>query len=151
MSFDTALAGSGIVAASISGDAGSGDLRRVPDKTLEAVQKELDSGNPHVAGFAIPNVTVTVKRRRRSARRRPAATSSRTCRRRAPTTGVDKPWVALGAHYDHLGRGSHGNSLARKEEAGQIHHGADDNASGTAAVLGVAELARRSSRAGATC
>lgn len=45
--------------------------------------------------------------------------------------------VVLGAHYDHLGLGGH-HSLS-PELAGQIHNGADDNASGTAAVL---ELAR---------
>jgi hypothetical protein len=44
--------------------------------------------------------------------------------------------VVIGAHYDHLGRGGEG-SLAPRE--GEIHHGADDNASGTAGVL---ELAR---------
>ena len=43
--------------------------------------------------------------------------------------------LVLGAHYDHLGRGRHGNSLARKGEEGEIHHGADDNASGVAAIL----------------
>ena len=45
--------------------------------------------------------------------------------------------IVLGAHYDHLGRGGEG-SLAPRE--GEIHHGADDNASGTAALI---ELARR--------
>jgi hypothetical protein len=44
--------------------------------------------------------------------------------------------VIIGAHYDHLGHGGAG-SLAPKE--GEIHHGADDNASGVAGVL---ELAR---------
>lgn len=44
--------------------------------------------------------------------------------------------IIIGAHYDHLGRGGQG-SLAQKE--GEIHHGADDNASGTAGIL---ELAR---------
>ena len=44
--------------------------------------------------------------------------------------------IIIGAHYDHLGRGGEG-SLAQRE--GEIHHGADDNASGTAGVL---ELAR---------
>jgi len=48
---------------------------------------------------------------------------------------VPKPWIALGAHYDHLGHGEAGSSLATKEEAGRIHFGADDNASGDAAVL----------------
>jgi hypothetical protein len=44
--------------------------------------------------------------------------------------------VILGAHFDHLGTG-HFGSLA--PDSGRIHHGADDNASGTALVL---ELAR---------
>jgi len=42
----------------------------------------------------------------------------------------------IGAHYDHLGRGGEG-SLAPRE--GEIHHGADDNASG---VAGLIELVR---------
>jgi len=45
--------------------------------------------------------------------------------------------VIIGAHYDHLGLGER-NSLA-PSQAGKVHPGADDNASGTAAVL---ELAR---------
>ena len=44
--------------------------------------------------------------------------------------------VVVGAHYDHLGRGSQ-FSLA-PEQADEIHPGADDNASGTAAVIGLA-------------
>jgi Zn-dependent M28 family amino/carboxypeptidase len=43
--------------------------------------------------------------------------------------------VLLGAHYDHLGRGRGGDSLARSDEQGEIHNGADDNASGVAAIL----------------
>lgn len=45
--------------------------------------------------------------------------------------------VVLGAHYDHLGLGEDGSSLyAGKEHL--VHHGADDNASGTAALLQMA-------------
>jgi hypothetical protein len=44
--------------------------------------------------------------------------------------------VVIGAHYDHLGRGGEG-SLA-PDQIGQVHHGADDNASGTAAALALA-------------
>ena len=44
--------------------------------------------------------------------------------------------VVIGAHYDHLGRGGEG-SLA-PDAAGTIHPGADDNASGVAALLGMA-------------
>ena len=44
--------------------------------------------------------------------------------------------IVIGAHYDHLGRGGEGSLAARE---GDIHHGADDNASG---VAGLIELAR---------
>jgi Zn-dependent M28 family amino/carboxypeptidase len=45
--------------------------------------------------------------------------------------------VVIGAHYDHLGRGGRGSLAVNSTE---IHHGADDNASGVAAML---ELARK--------
>ncbi|WP_300675295.1 M20/M25/M40 family metallo-hydrolase [Soonwooa sp.] len=46
--------------------------------------------------------------------------------------------IVIGAHYDHLGEGKQGSSLA-KDSYGIIHNGADDNASGVAGLL---ELAR---------
>lgn len=53
----------------------------------------------------------------------------------APTT------IIIGAHYDHLGYGEDGNSL---DGQGQIHNGADDNASGTAALMEIARILRQS-------
>ncbi|MBX3256803.1 MAG: M28 family peptidase [Chitinophagaceae bacterium] len=47
--------------------------------------------------------------------------------------------VIIGAHYDHLGYGEDGNSMLRNA-VGQIHNGADDNASGTAALIEVGKL-----------
>ena len=44
--------------------------------------------------------------------------------------------IVIGAHYDHVGYGGRGYSLG---PYGYIHPGADDNASGTAAVLGLAQ------------
>ncbi|MBI1851883.1 MAG: M28 family peptidase [Planctomycetes bacterium] len=46
--------------------------------------------------------------------------------------------VVIGGHYDHVGRGNFG-SLGGPAARGQIHNGADDNASGTSAVLELAE------------
>ncbi len=46
-------------------------------------------------------------------------------------------WVVVGAHYDHLGKGQMGHMTGGK--VGSIWHGADDNASGTGAVLELAE------------
>jgi aminopeptidase YwaD len=49
--------------------------------------------------------------------------------------------VVIGAHYDHLGLGGEGSLAARE---GEVHHGADDNASGVAGMLEVARtLARK--------
>jgi hypothetical protein len=45
-------------------------------------------------------------------------------------------YVLVGAHYDHVGYGNSQNSFG---PTGRIHNGADDNASGTAAVLEIAE------------
>ncbi len=150
MTFDTAIAGSGLVAASISGDAAA-PIFAAAGKQLEAVQKELDSGNPHVAGFAIPGSDRHAQRERRSASSRPATTWSAYLPATTATTGVSKPWVAVGAHYDHLGRGGAGNSLAEKQNANEIHHGADDNASGTATVLAIARSAQQAAAQAATC
>lgn len=49
-----------------------------------------------------------------------------------------KKTVVIGAHYDHLGMGGEG-SLFRGEEP-EIHNGADDNASGTAALIELAHF-----------
>ena len=139
MSFDTALAGSGIVAASISGGVADAMFAALgdPAKTLAAAQAALDDANPHAAGFSLPGVNAeihtNVVRETRTGHNvagyLPATVPV------ASAAAVQKPWIALGAHYDHLGHGENGNSLADKSEAGQIHVGADDNASGSAAVL----------------
>ena len=55
----------------------------------------------------------------------------------APTT------VVLGAHFDHLGYGEDGNSMIRTGEK-MIHNGADDNASGTAALIELSSLLKKS-------
>ncbi|MBL7682504.1 MAG: M20/M25/M40 family metallo-hydrolase [Flavipsychrobacter sp.] len=54
-----------------------------------------------------------------------------------------KNTVVLGAHYDHLGHGEDGNSLHAKKD-GQIHNGADDNASGTVALMHLATKIKNS-------
>jgi hypothetical protein len=52
--------------------------------------------------------------------------------------GKTDEYIIIGAHYDHLGYGNI-DSLA-PSQLGQIHPGADDNASGTAGVLELARL-----------
>lgn len=143
MTFDTAIAGSGIPAASI--DRTAADRLFEHGRPLADVQRELDTGNPHVAGFELSGVTVTLKtavvREKRTGLNVVAYLPATE-----PVAGVPRPWVATGAHYDHLGRGRNGNSLASRDEVGRAHLGADDNASGTAAVLRIAELLAREPR-----
>ena len=153
MTFDTAIAGSGIPAASISGIVADtlfasavgvpGPVTSEPvdgvrgQTVLRDAQEALDGGNPHIAGFDLPGVTLSLK----TAVVRERQTARNVLAYLPATTGVDaveKPWIVIGAHYDHLGRGGKGNSLASEDEANAIHHGADDNASGTAAVLAIA-------------
>jgi aminopeptidase YwaD len=50
--------------------------------------------------------------------------------------------IVIGAHYDHVGFGHFGSRNSSAE--GQIHYGADDNASGTAVLLQLAEQLSRS-------
>lgn len=179
MTADAAVADSGIAAVSVTGDVAEALFDRVPERTLKEAQAELDSGNPHVAGFEIP-VEVTLDARVSRERR----TGYNVVGYLPPTAAEphDKPYVALGAHYDHLGRGetgslaglsappppprpgtdqtvqdasgertqiaqsaATGSAAGPRPEAGDsrdIHNGADDNASGVAAVLAAgAELA----------
>ncbi len=137
MGFDAAIAGSGIVAASISGEIGD-RLFAAAGKQVEEEQRLLDDANPHRKGFDLPGLTLELDVRvTRETRTGHNVLAELPATKPLPAGSV-KGMIAVGAHYDHLGRGSHGNSLARKEEAGRIHHGADDNASGVAAVLAAA-------------
>ena len=47
-------------------------------------------------------------------------------------------YIVMGAHYDHLGFGGPGSS-SRKQDTTGVHNGADDNASGVAALIEIAE------------
>jgi aminopeptidase YwaD len=51
--------------------------------------------------------------------------------------------VIIGAHYDHLGHGEDSNTLYRGTER-VVYHGADDNASGVAAMIELARLLKES-------
>ena len=54
-------------------------------------------------------------------------------------TNPSEEAIIIGAHIDHLGRGNRGGTRARGEEADEIHFGADDNASGVAAMMELAQ------------
>jgi acetylornithine deacetylase/succinyl-diaminopimelate desuccinylase-like protein len=50
-----------------------------------------------------------------------------------------KESIVIGAHYDHLGMGDQGSSL-QANSVGEIHNGADDNASGVSGMIALANF-----------
>jgi hypothetical protein len=69
--------------------------------------------------------------------RRPVRNVIGTLRGSDPSLAAE--YVVIGAHYDHLGRS--GRFSMSQNSTGEIHHGADDNASGTAAIIEMAKTA----------
>ena len=129
---DASNAGSGILAASISGQVANA-LLKSSGKSLEEAQTALDKENPHApGGFALPNVHVTLA----CAVEHLKKTDHNVIAYLPPAAGVDE-YVMVGAHYDHLGNGGM-SSLGRAGEENKIHPGADDNASGVAWVMELA-------------
>jgi Tol biopolymer transport system component len=144
LDFDTSLSGSGLVAASISGKTAEALLAGT-GKDLKTLQAALDIENPHAeGGFAIPGVEVHLT----AALNRIKKTDHNVLGL-VPASGdaAKAEVVVVGAHYDHLGRGQSGNSLAHKGEENEIHNGADDNASGTATVIALARAVAAEKRA----
>lgn len=85
--------------------------------------------------YLLPNTTVTITT---DVEFKESTTRNIVGMVRGTDPSLSGEYIVIGAHYDHLGFGDEGSLAASKEPA--IHHGADDNASGTAGML---ELARR--------
>ena len=151
MAFDAAIADSGLVAVSVDGGIGERLLAFGSDKTVEEIQRSFDDANPHVTGFDLTGLELTVDARVARETRvgrnvvgvlpgpNEKTEAGRAQGAGESTPALDKPYVVVGAHFDHLGKGRTEGSLADKKDADAIHYGADDNASGVAAVLAVGE------------
>ena len=134
LSFDKAAADSGIVAASISMKAAEA-LFAGFGKDLATIQSKLDKEERDIAGsFDLANVHVKIS----VAVERLKKADCNVLGLLPPAEGTENPeFVMVGAHYDHIGHGEI-DSLAHKGEEGQVHNGADDNASGVSTVLELA-------------
>ncbi|WP_404310323.1 M20/M25/M40 family metallo-hydrolase [Neorhodopirellula lusitana] len=110
---------------------------------LAEVQKGLDDGSLAM-GIPIDGVKVSANL---EVIRRTGEGRNVIARLPANEDGATYPVVMVGAHIDHLGRGG-SSSLARDDEEGQIHVGADDNASGVAAMLEIAQSIAAHKRSG---
>ncbi|HZJ37560.1 MAG TPA: M28 family peptidase [Chthoniobacterales bacterium] len=133
-SFDSSMANSGIVAASISGNV-TDALFQGSGKDLKSLQTALDKENPHAeSGFIIPKVTAHIV----AAVEHIKKDDRNVVAMLPPSGSPDRAeYIVVGAHYDHLGLGETG-AMLRQGEEGKIHPGADDNASGSAAVMELA-------------
>lgn len=141
LSFDSSQAGTSLAVISVTDD--FADLWvQAAGKTLKDLQDELDGG-ASVVGFEIPGLQMSSQIEVRKERR---TGNNVLARLKAP--GDAQKAVVVGAHVDHLGRGQGAGSLARAQESGMIHYGADDNASGVGGILEIAQyLADQKARA----
>jgi aminopeptidase YwaD len=111
------------------------DALKAAGKDLAALQTAIDK-DLQPQSFDLPAVRVRIQtdvtRERKTVKNVVAALPG-------SDPVLKNQWLVLGAHYDHLGLGER-DSLA-PSLIGQIHHGADDNASGTAGVMELARVA----------
>ena len=130
---DFSSAGSSLAAISITDEVASTWLALNQTDLLET-QKKLDAGEPMPA-FEISDLIIEANIDVQQV----VGTGRNVVGRMQMSDSPGDNAVLIGAHIDHLGSGT-GNSLARSAEKGQVHVGADDNASGVAAMLEVAEF-----------
>jgi hypothetical protein len=106
------------------------------DLSLKAVQRAVDGGStPASLQLQLPKVTLILKRQAEPGRI-PVRNVAGVVRGTDPT--LSDEWIIVGAHHDHLG--------AYDAPADSVYNGADDNASGTAAVLALADHFSRPDR-----
>ena len=125
--------GTSLGAISISDDLAAEWLKKA-GHDIKELQTKLDTGE-QMMGFKIPDLAISgnvdIKQNRGKGRNVIGFLQVGD----APADQV----VVIGAHIDHLGEGRTGGSLANSQDTTLIHFGADDNASGVAAMLEVAE------------
>lgn len=139
LKFDGALADSQIPVIKISKQVFEDILTKVDvDKSLKSYKnlKEKYETYENTKGFLIPSQYLAADIQLKTLK----STGHNVVAVLDPTTAQNRSRKALliGAHGDHLGLGQTGSSLAKGEQKGQIHYGADDNASGVAGVLELA-------------
>ena len=108
--------------------------------TLEELQKKLDSGSPASSPMAHMKAGGKASFEKRSSPTRNVVGL------RAGSGPHADEYVVIGAHYDHLGvrkpmmRKFKEGKIVEEPAEPQIHNGADDNASGTSALIEIARL-----------
>jgi hypothetical protein len=101
------------------------------DRDAAAIDRDLRPRSHPLAGATV-DYTEFLARNRRSVRNVIGILSGSDPARRDEA-------IVIGAHYDHVGLG--GRFSMNPDRTGEIHNGADDNASGTSAVIEMAKAA----------
>ncbi len=142
LQFDGSLAGTSLAVLSVTDEVAT-EWLKASGKDLKTIQEKLDTGEPAM-GFPIKDLKVAANVDIQQEKKTGRNVLGRLQVSDAPAHEI----VVVGAHIDHLGAGPSANSLAKDDEAGNIHFGADDNASGVAAMLQIAEAMAQSKDAG---
>ena len=133
LQFDGSLAGTSLAVLSIT-DEVAGDWLKSMGKDLKSIQEKLDTGDAAM-GFPLKDLQVSASVEILQEKKTGRNVLGRLQVNDTPAHEI----VVVGAHIDHLGAGPSANSLAKDDESSGIHFGADDNASGIAAMLQIAE------------
>ncbi|GAB5442122.1 MAG: M28 family peptidase [Fuerstiella sp.] len=133
MRFDGSLAGTSLAVISVTNRIAQEWFER-SGKDLEALQKKADTGEP-MMGFPLKELTASAVIDIQQEKKVGRNVLGRLQVDDQPAHEI----VVVGAHIDHLGAGPSAGSLAKGDEATNIHFGADDNASGVSAMLQIAE------------
>ncbi len=152
LEMDGTLGGSSLAVLSVA-DPVAEDWMKSADEDLRELQSALDQGQMAM-GFELPGIRlqanidiepVTAAGRNVLAllpgyqSEEPVADKSSEHSARNSGADATLPMVVVGAHIDHLGAGTGAGSLAKEDERGGVHRGADDNASGVAGMLEIAQ------------
>ena len=144
LAFDASLASSGVAAISVT-DAVAEALLKSTGKTLKDLQDTLDTGEL-MGGIPCAGVklgaVLDLKQEKRTGRNVLGVLAAKG------EPDFHTPPLMIGAHIDHLGASGGSNSRAKGDELKKIHYGADDNASGVAGLLEIAQWLKSQQDAG---
>ena len=133
LTFDQAFASSGIAAISVKRSA-IDPLIKAAGKNLKGIQDSIKASKKAVS-FDFPGVTVHLQA---NVEKITAQTANIVGYLDGSDPQLPGQVVVLGAHMDHLGYGGPGSG-SLVPDTHEIHNGADDNASGSAALLELAQ------------
>ncbi|QIF05842.1 M28 family peptidase [Roseimicrobium sp. ORNL1] len=137
LTFDASLASSGIAAVSVT-DATADRILSAAEtgKTLVQLQTDLDKGDS-IQGIPLGKLKLSAHIAIAQEKKQGRNVLAVLCKGTEPDFHTAP--IIIGAHIDHLGTNGGSSSRAKGDEVHKIHHGADDNASGSAGVLEIAQ------------